>query len=88
MRFVPDPYKNSLSVEWSRPQSDVPILYYKIRFDRLRAGRRSRQGTVNATTESVTLRIRLEPSGLYGVQVKAVSSIGKGPYSSEETVKC
>ena len=79
--------ENSLSVKWSRPQSDVPILYYKIRFRR-RGGSRSWQKSVNATTKSVTLQTKLIPSVSYDVQVRAVSAIGKGPFSSEETVKC
>ena len=86
VRFVPSPGESSLSVKWSRPQSGAPILYYEIRF-RSNAGSRSWLGPVNATTESVTLRSRLVPSVLYGVQVRAVSAIGAGPYSSEETVK-
>ena len=86
VRFVPSPYKNTLTVEWSRPQSDVPILYYETWFRR-HTGRRSWQGPINTTTESGTLRIRLVPSVSYGVQVRAVSAIGEGPYSSEETVK-
>ena len=87
VRFVPSPDENSLSVKWSRPQSDVPILYYEIRF-RSHTANHSWQGPVNATTESVTLRSRLVPSTTYGVQVRAVSAVGAGPYSSEETVKC
>ena len=87
VRFVPSTNENSLSVEWSRPQSDVPILYYEIRF-RSHTGSGSWQGPVNATTETVTLRVSLVPSASYGVEVRAVSAIGKGPYSSEETEKC
>ena len=87
VRFVHSASENSLSVEWSRPQSDVPILYYEIRFRR-RTGSHSWQGPVNATTESVTLRIIVVPSASYGVHIRAVSSIGEGPYSLEETVKC
>ena len=86
VRFVPSPDENSLSVEWSRPQSDVPILYYEIQY-RSHTGSRSWQGPVNATTESITLRTTLVPSASYGVQVRAVSAIGERPYSREETVK-
>ena len=86
VRFVPSPGGNSLSVEWSRPQSDVPILYYEIQY-RSNAGSRSWLGPVNVTTESVILRSSLVPSATYGVQVRAVSAIGTGPYSSEETIK-
>ena len=86
VRFVPSPDGNSLSVEWRRPQSDVPILYYEIRY-RSDTDKRSWQGPVSATTETVTLRTSLVPSASYGVQVRAVSAIGKGRYSREETVK-
>ena len=86
VRFVPYPYKNFLSVEWSRPQGDVPILYYETWFRR-HTGNHSWQGPINTTTESITLQSNLLPSGSYGVQVRAVSAIGAGPYSSEETVK-
>ena len=86
VRFVPSTNENSLSVEWSRPRSDVPILYYEVRY-RSHTGSRSWQGPVRATAESVTLRIIMVPSASYGVQVRAVSAIGKGPYSREETVK-
>ena len=86
VRFVPSANKNSLSVEWSRPQSDVRILRYEIQY-RSYTGSRSWQGPVNATTESKTLRISLIPSASYGVQVRAVSAIGIGLYSRERTVK-
>ena len=86
VRFVSSPGENSLSVEWSRPQSDVHILYYDIRF-RFHTGSRPWQGPVTATTETLTLRVRLVSSASYGVQVRAVSAIGAGQYSSEETVK-
>ena len=86
VRFVPSPGGNSLSVEWSRPQSDVPILYYEMQYRR-HTGSRTWLGPVNVTTESVTLRSSLVPSASYGVQVRAVSAIGAGPYSSEETIK-
>ena len=75
VRFVPSRVENSLSVEWSRPQSDAPILHYEIRY---RQRSHSWQGPVKATTEMVTL-----PSASYGVQVRAVSEIGEGPYSNE-----
>ena len=80
LRFVPSANKNSLSVEWSRPQSDAPILRYEIWSRRLG---HSWQGPVTATTEMVTLRSSLIPSASYGVQVRAVSAIGVGPNSSE-----
>ena len=86
VRFGPSPDNKSLSVEWSRPQSDARILYYEIQYRR-QAGSHSWQGPVTATTEMVILQSRLIPSATYGVQVRAVSAIGKGPYSSEETVK-
>ena len=86
VRFAPSAIANSLSVKWSRPQSGAPILYYEIRYRR-HTGSRSWQGPVNATTETVTLRTSLTPLVSYGVQVRAVSAIGRGPYSSEETVK-
>ena len=86
VRFVPSPGVNSLSVQWSRPQSDLLILYYEIRY-RSDTGNRSWQGPVTATTETVTLRTRLIPSASYGVQVRAVSTSGEGPYSTEETLK-
>ena len=87
VRFIPSPNENSLSVEWSRPQSDFPILYYEIRYRR-HTGSHSWQGPVNATTEGVSLQSHLILSASLGVQVRAVSAIGEGLYSSEETVKC
>ena len=86
VRFAPSPNENSLSVEWSRPQSDLPILYYEIRFRHL-AGTQSWQGPVRATTESVILRGSLRLSTSYGVEVRAVSGIGMGLYSTEKTLK-
>ena len=86
VRFGPPPNNKSLSVEWSRPQSDARILYYEIRY-RSHTGSRSWQGPVTVTTEMVTIRSSLISSASYGVQVRAVSAIGAGPYSSEETVK-
>ena len=79
-------FESTLSVEWNRPQSDAPILYYEIRY-RLYIGRRPWQGPIRATTEIVTIRTSLVPSASYGVQVRAVSAIGVGPYSREETVE-
>ena len=86
VRFVPSPDENALSLEWSRPQSGAPILRYEIRF-RDSTGSHPWQGPVTATTESVTLQGSLKPSASYGVQVRAVSAIGMGPYSTEETLK-
>ena len=80
VRFVPPTVENTLSVEWSRPQSDTPILYYEIRY---RQHDYSWQGPVRATTEMVTIRTSLVPSDSYGVQVRAVSEIGEGAYSNE-----
>ena len=84
VRFLPSANENTLSVEWSRPQSDAPILYYEIRSRQLG---HSWQGTINATTEMVTLQRSLEPMNSYGIQVRAVSKIGKGPYSSETVLQ-
>ena len=81
MRFNISTIENILSVEWSRPQSDAPILYYEVRSRRLG---HSWQGPNRATTEMVTIRTSLVPSASYGVQVRAVSAIGAGQYSSEE----
>ena len=80
--FVSSTIENTLSMEWSRPQSDTPILYYEIRY-RLHAGRRTWQGPIRATTEMVTIQSSLVPLNSYGVQVRAVSAIGAGPYSRE-----
>ena len=81
VRFILSANENTLSVEWSRPESDAPILYYEIRYRQLG---HSWQGPVRATTEMVTIQSSLVPSASYGVQVRAVSAIGAGPYSSEE----
>ena len=86
VRFVSSTMENSLSVEWSRPQSDTPILYYDIRY-RLHTGPRTWQGPIRATTEMVTIRSSLVPSTSYVVQVRAVSAIGPGPYNREESVE-
>ena len=84
VRFVSSTMENTLSVEWSRPQSDTPVLHYEIRS---RRHGHSWHGPIRATTEMVTIRTSLVPSASYGVQVRAVSAIGAGPYSSEETVE-
>ena len=80
VRFVPSVIENTLSVEWSRPQSDAPILHYETRARRLGL---TWQGPVTSTTEMVTIRSSLVPSASYGVQVRAVSAIGAGQYSRE-----
>ena len=80
VRFLPSD-ENTLSVEWNRPRSDAPIVHYEMRY-RQQTGDPSWQGPVTATTEAVTLR-SLVPSTLYVVQVRAVSRIGAGQYSSE-----
>ena len=87
MRFLTSLDENTLSVEWNRPHSDAPILHYEIQY-RYRTGSSSWQGPVNAIPETVTVYIILVTSTSYGVQVRAVSAIGKGRYSSEETMKC
>ena len=84
VRFVPSTAANSLSVEWSTPQSDAPILHYEIQYRRLG---HSWQGPIRATTEMVTIRTSLVPSASYGVQVRAVSAFGAGPYSREEILE-
>ena len=86
VRFVPLANENSLSVEWSRPQSGAPILYYEFQYRR-HTDSHSWLGPVNVTTERVTLWTSLTLSASYVVQVRAVSAIGVGPYSSEETLK-
>ena len=86
VRFTPSTMENSLSVEWSRPQSDAPILHYEIWY-RLHTGRRTWQGPIRATTEMGRIRSAVVPSASYGVQVRAVSAIGDGPYSREEIVR-
>ena len=85
VRFVPSANENTLSVEWSRPQSDAPLLHYEMRYRWLG---QPWQGPVTATTEMASIRSSLLPSASYGVQVRAVSAIGEGQYSSEETIKC
>ena len=82
VKFVSSTTENTLSVEWSRPQSDTPIVHYEIRSRRLG---HSWQGPVRATTEMVTIQSSLVPSASYGVQVRAVSAIGAGQYSREKT---
>ena len=82
VRFVSSsPIENTLSVEWSSPESDAPILYYEIRSRRLG---HTWQGPIRATTEMVTIRSSLIAMNSYGVQVRAVSAIGAGLYSREE----
>ena len=80
VRFLPSANENSLSVEWSKPQSDTLIQYYEIRSHQLG---QSWQGPVRAKTEMVTIRMSLVPSASYGAQVRAVSAIGAGLYSRE-----
>ena len=80
MRFVSSTMEYTLSVEWSTPQSDAPILYYEIQS---RRHGHPWQGPIRATTEMATIRSSNVPSNSYGVQVRAVSAIGAGPYSSE-----
>ena len=84
VRFLPSANENSLSVEWSRPQSDAPIQYYEIWS---RRHGHSWQGPIRATTEMVTILTSLVPSASYGVQVSAVSAIGAGQYSREEILE-
>ena len=79
VRFVTSTMKNTLSVEWSRPQSDTSILYYEFRY---RRRGHAWQGPIRATTETATLHGSWIHS--LGVQVKAVSAIGAGPYNREE----
>ena len=78
--FIPSANENTLSVEWNRPQSDTPILHYEIQY---RRRGHSWQGPIRATAEMVTIRTSLVSSASYGVQVRAVSAIGAGPYSRE-----
>ena len=85
VRFLPSPDEDTLSVEWNRPHSDAPILHYEIRY-RQQTGGSSWQGPVTATTEAVTLH-SLVPSASYGVQIRAVSRIGAGRYSSEVSLR-
>ena len=87
VRFLPSPDENTLSVEWNRPHSDAPILHYEIRY-RYHTGSFSLQGPLNAIPETVTVQIILVTLTSYGVQVRTVSAFGKGPYCSEETMKC
>ena len=82
--FLPSD-ENTLSVEWNRPHSDAPILHYEIRY-RQQTGDPSWQGPVTATTKTVTLHSLVHLAS-YGVQVRAVSRIGAGRYSSEVSLR-
>ena len=73
-------YNNNLSliITWNRPSSEVHILYYKVQYwedD-------EEQPTVRAYSEQITLNGTVGRA--YRVRVRAVSTVGGGPWSESD----
>ena len=70
----------ALSVTWTTPQSDVPISQYQVEYRRNGTNWRAASPVSPGSTTS-TLLETLDAGTVYEVRIRAVSAIGKGPWS-------
>ena len=73
-------YKNNLSlnITWNRPSSEAHILYYEVQYWE----DRRLQPTAKAYGEQITLNGTVGRT--YSVRVRAVSTVGRGPWSESD----
>ena len=71
----------ALRVSWSRPQSDATITRYEVQYRVSISGSWATVRVTGANTLTTTLTT-LTAGRRYDVQVRAVSSVGNGAYSS------
>ena len=70
--------KVSLIITWPRPSSEASILYYEVQYWE----DRRLQPTAKAYGEQITLNGTVERT--YIVRVRAVSTVGRGPWSESD----
>ena len=68
----------SLIITWNRPSSEASILYYEVQYWE----NRRLQPTVKAYGEQITLNGTV--GRIYIVRVRAVSTVGGGPWSESD----
>ena len=73
-------------MSWSRPQSDATITRYEVQYRVSNAGSWATVRVTGANTLTATLTT-LVPGIRYDIQVRAVSAVGNGAYSSVQTKK-
>ena len=74
----------ALRVSWSRPQSDATITRYEVQYRVSISGSWATMRVTGANTLTTTIAT-LTAGRRYDVQVRAVSSVGNGAYSSVQT---
>ena len=74
----------ALRVYWRVPQSDVTITRYEVQYRVSISGSWATMRVTGASTLATTLTT-LTPGRSYDVQVRAVSAVGSGAYSSVQT---
>ena len=72
----------ALTVRWTAPQSECPIIKYQVQYRRTST---TSWSTREVRIGSVTLE-NLSPGTNYQVQVRAVSAAGSGPFSDVRTL--
>ena len=76
--------KPALSVTWTAPQSDASISQYQVEYRRSGTNWRA-ASTVSPGSTTSTLLEALDAGTVYEVRIRAVSAIGNGRWSREES---
>ena len=76
--------KPVLSVTWTAPQSDVTISQYQVEYRRSGTNWRA-ANPVSPDSTTSTLLEALDAGTVYEVRIRAVSVIGNGRWSREES---
>ena len=75
----------ALHVTWTAPESDLPILRYKVEYEKsgtFRSSESTTSGSPPATSITLT---GLATGTEYSVKVRAVSALGDGEWSTVQT---
>ena len=76
--------KPALRVTWTTPQSDVTISQYQVQYKKTNTDWRA-ANPVSPDSTTSTLLEALDAGTVYEVRIRAVSAIGNGTWSREES---
>ena len=79
--------KPALRMTWTTPQSDVTIFQYQVEYRRQRSSFWIKVNTVASNSTTSTHLKALDAGTVYEVRIRAVSTIGNGPWSRVESEK-
>ena len=77
--------KPALRVTWTTPQSDVTISQYQVQYKKRSTDLRAEANLVSSGSTTSTLLETLDAGTVYEVRLRAVSAIGNGTWSTEES---